>query len=168
MRVLLSFTCVLVVTCICANIANAHFGIVIPSQSMVMDNKKAVPLEIDIAFSHPFSGQGMPMQMPAETFVMARKSDNKPYRTQLNLSPSEYMGEAAFKASLVIDKPGVYQIGVIPKPYHEPAENCYIIHYVKTVIGAFGDEEYWDEPLGLPVEIVPLSRPFGNYRSGIS
>ncbi len=31
-------------------------------------------------------------------------------------------------------------------------------------MAAFGEEEGWDEPLGLKTEIVPLSRPFGAYQ----
>jgi cobalt/nickel transport protein len=54
-----------------------------------------------------------------------------------------------------------------PRPYWEPIEDCYIIHYTKTVIGAFGQEEGWDEPLGLKTEIVPLTRPFGLYSGNV-
>jgi cobalt/nickel transport protein len=50
-----------------------------------------------------------------------------------------------------------------PSPYWEPAEDLSIIHYTKTIIPAFGDDEGWDKPVGLPAEIVPLLRPFGNY-----
>lgn len=137
--------------------AFAHFGVLIPSQSMVM-NKKEAALQLDIAFAHPFSRLGMPMQMPNEVFVVA---DGK--KTALALATAEYMGQPAFKAEYRIERPGVCQFGVLPRPYYEKAEDCFIIHYVKTIVGAFGYDDGWDEPLGLPVEIVPLSRPFGNY-----
>ncbi len=51
-----------------------------------------------------------------------------------------------------------------PKPYWEPSEEVFIIHYAKTVVAAFGSDEKWDEIVGLPTEIVPLMRPFGNYQ----
>ncbi|MDY7036372.1 MAG: DUF4198 domain-containing protein, partial [Thermodesulfobacteriota bacterium] len=54
-----------------------------------------------------------------------------------------------------------------PKPYWEPAEDCFIIHYTKTIIAAFGGEEGWDEPVGLKTEIVPLTRPFGLYAGNV-
>ena len=54
-----------------------------------------------------------------------------------------------------------------PEPYFEPAEDTYIIHYTKTAVAAFGGEEGWDEPLGLKTEIVPLTRPFGNYAGNV-
>jgi cobalt/nickel transport protein len=35
------------------------------------------------------------------------------------------------------------------------------------VVAAFGEEEGWSEPLGLKTEIVPLTRPFGNYAGNV-
>ena len=64
-------------------------------------------------------------------------------------------------------KPGAYQFVMEPKPYWEPAEDCFIIHYTKTVVAAFGGEDGWDEPAGLKTEIVPLTRPFGNYAGNV-
>jgi len=52
-------------------------------------------------------------------------------------------------------------------PYWEPAEDCYIIHYTKTVIAAFGDDEGWEREVGLKTEIVPLTKPFGLYSGNI-
>jgi len=40
----------------------------------------------------------------------------------------------------------------------------FIIHYSKVIIGVFGWEDSWQDLLGLPVEIRPLLRPFGNYQ----
>ena len=46
-------------------------------------------------------------------------------------------------------------------------EDCFIIHYTKTVVAAFGEEENWGQPLGLKTEIVPLTRPFANYTGNV-
>jgi cobalt/nickel transport protein len=54
-----------------------------------------------------------------------------------------------------------------PKPYWEPAEDCFIIHYTKTVAAAFGDDEGWDHELGLKTEIVPLAKPYGLYAGNL-
>ena len=54
-----------------------------------------------------------------------------------------------------------------PNPYWEPAEDCYIIHYTKTVVAAFGDDEGWESEVGLKTEIVPLTKPFGLYSGNI-
>jgi len=55
-------------------------------------------------------------------------------------------------------RPGVYAFFMEPNPYWEPAEDCFIVHYTKTVVTAFGDDEGWDEEIGLKTEIVPLSK----------
>ncbi len=56
---------------------------------------------------------------------------------------------------------------MVPKPYWEPAEDKFIKHITKTYIGAFGEEEGWSKPLGLEVEVVPITRPFGLYAGNV-
>ena len=73
----------------------------------------------------------------------------------------------AWKADYPLKRPGVYMFYVEPKPYWEPAEDCFIIHYTKTVVTAFGDDEGWDQEIGLKAEIVPLSKPFGLYAGNV-
>ena len=43
----------------------------------------------------------------------------------------------------------------------------FIVHYTKTVVTAFGDDEGWDTEIGLKTEIVPLSKPFGLYAGNV-
>ncbi len=43
--------------------AEAHFGMIIPSTSTVMEKKDA-SLTLDVSFSHPMEMQGMDMQRP--------------------------------------------------------------------------------------------------------
>ncbi|MBW1764568.1 MAG: DUF4198 domain-containing protein, partial [Deltaproteobacteria bacterium] len=73
----------------------------------------------------------------------------------------------SWTADYRISRPGVYTFFMEPQPYWEPAEDCFIIHYTKTVTAAFGNEDGWDEPLGVKTEIIPLTRPFGNYSGNI-
>ena len=54
-----------------------------------------------------------------------------------------------------------------PQPYWEAGEDCYIVHYTKVVVAAFGDDEGWEEEIGLKTEIIPLSRPYGLYAGNI-
>lgn len=83
------------------------------------------------------------------------------------LKEAKFLDNKGWRAEYRVARPGVYQFAVEPEPYFEPAENCYIIHYAKTVVAAFGDEEGWAEPLGLKTEIVPLTRPFANYAGNV-
>lgn len=146
-----------------AQTASAHFGILVPSRSMAMSKSEAA-LNLTIAFSHPFSRQGMEMKKPHEFFVVANGEKNS---LAASLKPATYMAAPAFSAAYELKRPGVYQFAVVPEPYFEPAEDSFIIHYAKTVVGAFGGEDGWEKPAGLPVEIVPLSRPFGNYAGNV-
>ena len=53
------------------------------------------------------------------------------------------------------------------EPYWESAEDSFIVHYTKSVVAAFGDDEGWDEEIGLKTEIVPLAQPFGLYAGNV-
>jgi cobalt/nickel transport protein len=146
-----------------ANVSFAHFGMVIPSDNMVMqeDSKK---VDLVLSFSHPFEMVGMPLDMPGEFFVMAdgKKEDLKPA-----LKEAKVMDHKAWTLGYTVKKPGAYTFVMEPVPYWEPAEDCFIIHYTKTVVAAFGDDGGWDEELGLKTEIVPLSKPFGLYSGNV-
>ncbi len=108
-------------------------------------------------------GNGMQLAKPAVKVF----ADGKAQALDSALQPVKVMEYDAWKLPFQFKKPGVYQFVMEPKPYWEPAEDCYIIHYTKTVVSAFGEEEGWDEPVGLKTEIVPLTRPFGNYAGNV-
>ncbi len=139
-------------------LAPAHFGMVIPSKNIITPVKKSV--DITLSFSHPFEGIGMDMAKPEQFYVV--REGNK---TDLlsSLTQTTIMDHKAWHTQFKVKRPGVYQFVMVPMPYREPAEDLSIIHYTKTIVAAFGDDEGWDTPVGLPTEIIPLLRPFGNY-----
>lgn len=143
--------------------SEAHFGMLIPSRSTVFEKNQA-ELTLDLAFAHPFSAKGMDMLKPAEFFVL---SDSGKMNLLSTLTPAKFMKHQAWQSQFKIPGPGVYQFAFIPQPYYEEAEDSFIIHYTKTILGAFGQEDDWNKPCGLPLEIVPLSRPFGNYAGNL-
>ena len=146
-----------------SSLAHAHFGMVIPSSSTVTE-KKAATVHLDVAFTHPMEQQGMDMAKPKKLTVTANGATED---LTAKLAPATLLGHKAWRASHSLGKPGVYQFAVEPEPYFEPAEDCFIIHYTKTVVAAFGEEEGWDAPLGLKTEIVPLTRPFAAYAGNL-
>ena len=160
----LVFGCVLGLFFFCAaQTAFAHFGMVIPSDSMVMqgDNKDVT---LTLSFSHPFEGVGMELIKPLVFGVMA---NGKKQDLLGKLKQTKVMGHKAWTTDYNVKRPGVYAFFMEPNPYWEPAEDCFIVHYTKTVVTAFGDDEGWDEEIGLKTEIVPLSKPFGLYAGNI-
>lgn len=138
--------------------ALAHFGMVIPTENIITPEKKSVSVEV--SFSHPFEMIGMNMVKPKQ-FQMISGSDKIDLLPQLK--EGKVMEHQAWTTDIAIKKPGVYSLVMEPEPYWEPAEDLSIIHYTKTIIAAFGDDQGWDEPVGIATEIVPMTRPFGNY-----
>lgn len=158
-----SVLAIVLISLLFANPCTAHFGMVIPSDTMVMQ-KDARTVEVTFSFSHPMEMNGMDLIKPKAVKVMAngRHSD-----LAKQLSPVKVMGHPAWKTSYAVKRPGVYVFYMEPEPYWEPAEDAFIIHYTKTVVTAFGDDEGWDAEVGLKTEIVPLSKPFGLYAGNV-
>ena len=143
--------------------AHAHFGMLIPSDSMVMQEDNRT-VRVQVSFSHPFEGIGMEMAKPRMCRVMVNGNmlDLKDL-----LKTASVMGGTAWSLDYKIARPGVYTFLVEPEPYWEPAEDAFIVHYTKTVLTAFGDDEGWDQEIGLKTEILPLSKPYGLYAGNI-
>jgi cobalt/nickel transport protein len=143
--------------------AHAHFGMAIPSDTMIMQGDNRT-VNVQVSFSHPFDGIGMEMVKPRVCSVMANGN-----RIDLMglLKKDPVMGHTAWSLDYKITRPGVYVFLVEPEPYWEPAENAFIVHYTKTVVTAFGDDEGWDHEIGLKTEILPLSKPYGLYAGNI-
>jgi len=143
--------------------AAAHFGMIIPSANTVADNTEAV-ISLDFSFSHPMQMIGMPLAKPQAVRVFF---DGAAEDITAGLKAARIMDHDAWKTEYKVKKPGVYQFVMEPTPYWEPAEERFIIHYTKTYVAAFGAEEGWAEPTGIKTEIVPLTRPFGNYAGNV-
>ncbi len=153
----------LAVSFISTNPVFAHFGMLIPSDTMVMQGDNKI-VTIDLSFSHPFEGVGMELVKP-KTFNVVAKGKTKDLLG--GLKQTTVMGQKAWNINYKINRPGVYVFFMEPGPYWEPAEDCFIIHYTKTVVTAFGDDEGWNEEVGLKTEIVPLSKPYGLYNGNV-
>lgn len=143
--------------------ANAHFGMIIPSDSMVMQGENKT-VNLKVSFSHPFEMVGMDMAKPKAFFVVAQGIKSDLLNT---LKPIKVMERGAWETNYDIKKPGIYMFCTEPDPYWESAEDSFIIHYTKTVVAAFGEDEGWDKEAGLKTEIVPLSRPIGLYAGNV-
>jgi len=141
----------------------AHYGMTIPSDTMVMqDDKRSITLTL--SFSHPFELIGMELTKP-EVFGVMVNGEKQDLLDKLQ--PAKIMDHGAWTMDFGIKRPGVYMFYMEPAPYWEPSEDCYIVHYTKTVVTAFGVDEGWDEPVGLKTEIVPLSKPYGLYTGNV-
>ena len=162
-KIFKTLTLILAVSLFLAAPVGAHFGMVIPSDSMVMQGENKT-VHLNLSFSHPMEIVGMELVKPKVFGVVA---NGKKQDLLSTLKITNIMNQGAWQADFKIKRPGVYMFYMEPTPYWEPAEDCFIIHYTKAVVTAFGDDEGWDAEIGLKTEIVSLSKPYGLYTGNV-
>ena len=143
--------------------AFAHYGMIIPNDPMIsQEDGRSVALTM--SFSHPFEMDGMMLEKPA-SFAVTHQGTT----TDLlgSLKDAQVMDDKGYTLDYKLERPGTYIFTMEPKPYWEPSEEAFIIHYTKTYVTAYGDDEGWDTELGLKTEIVPLSKPFGLWEHNV-
>ena len=141
----------------------AHFQMIIPSNNIIT-HKTGNNLKLDVIFTHPFEGNMMNMEKPNKFGVLI---DSKKFNLINKLKEKKINGFKTWTMNYKIRRPGDYIFYVAPKPYWEPAENKYIIHYTKVIVNAYGLEKGWDNLVGLEAEIQPLVRPYGLWAGNI-
>lgn len=155
--------------------AQAHFQLLYTPEAALTE---AAPVPLALVFSHPFdNGLTMAMGKPEAFYVVSQRGDTEPRTTDLMqyLEPVEWSGGEGSKAAAYIARPprnvtrslGDYTFVLRPSPYYEEQEDKYIQQITKTVVNVGGLPGAWDEPLGLPVEIVPLDKPYANWVGGV-
>jgi cobalt/nickel transport protein len=154
--------------------AQAHFQLLYTPEAALPESA-AVPLAL--VFSHPFdNGYTMAMGKPEAFYVVAQRGDSEPKTTDLMqyLEPIQWSGADSQAAAYLAHPPrsvtrslGDYTYVLKPEPYYEKPEDKYIQQITKTVVNIGGLPGAWDEPLGLPVEIVPLNKPYANWVGGV-
>ncbi len=140
-----------------------HFGMVIPSRTIVASPKTA-DVEMTLRFWHPFENTGMDLARPAAFSVFSAGTKTDLLGT---LSQVKEQGHTTWKTTYKITNPGLYAFVMTPQPYYEKEEDTFIIHHTKVYVSAFGQDAEWENPLGLPAEIVPLENPGTLYMNNI-
>lgn len=144
-------------------IAFAHFMVVQPSAPMVLDRAKR-NLTVDVRFAHPFEQGLMDMATPKKFGVLVggEKTDLLPTLMEVKKGNNR-----TYSTKYTLNRPGDFIFYVEPAPYWEPAEEKFIIHYTKALVHGFGLEEGWDDLVGFPIEIKPLTRPYGLWAGNV-
>jgi cobalt/nickel transport protein len=138
-------------------LAKAHFQELLPSTDIVPDEGDH-SVNLSIVFTHPVEGgPTMNMGEPVQFGVLA---DGKKTDLKSSLKVKPFDGKNAYTAQYTVTKPADYVFFLEPAPYWEPAEKHYIQHFTKVVVD-FGSGDGWDQLVGLPMEIEPLTRPYG-------
>lgn len=139
--------------------ASAHFLLVHSGDAMI---ERPGPRPVKLIFWHPFeNGHAMELEKP-QAFYMIHNSA----RTDLldSLAPITFDGPdnsaAAFQGQIPVRRSGDYVLAVEPAPYYEGSEDIYIQQFTKIVLNRSGLPTDWDQPAGLPTEIMPLNKPY--------
>lgn len=134
--------------------ALAHFLEVIPNSDLISGGT----VTLELTFTHPME-RGPVMEM-AEPDTVGVLREGMVTDLHDRLKSREVDGVRGWSVTHKPTQPGGYVYFVMPQPYWEPGEGKYIIHYSKVVVD-YASGEGWDALAGLPVEIQPLSRPYG-------
>lgn len=137
--------------------AQAHFQEMIPSTDIVPDEGDRT-VHVSMVFTHPVEGgPTMDMGQPTAFGVM---TNGRMVDLRSSLQQRSVNGKRAYEAAYTFKSPGDYVFYLQPAPYWDPAEKLYLIHYTKVVVD-FGAGDTWDQTVGAPMEIRPLTRPYG-------
>ena len=157
-----------------ATVAEAHFQLLYTPEAAL---NEAAAIELALVFSHPFdNGFTMDMGAPEAFYVVSQRGEAEPKMTDLMqyLEPIEWSGVESKAAAFLARPPrnvmrslGDYTFVLRPAPFYEGQEDKYIQQITKTVVNVGGIPGAWDQPLGLPVEIVPLDKPYANWVGGV-
>ena len=158
-----SAVAVAAISCLLSSAAYAHFQEILPSTDTFGPDSGEFSLVL--IFTHPMDrGPTMDMKKPVKFGVLTGAGQVDLLGT---LTEAPHDGKQAWKAPYTPAEPGAYTFFVEPQPYWEPAEEKSIIHYSKVVVDAFDWGSDWDKLVGLPVEIEPLTRPYGLWTGNV-
>ncbi|RTL95183.1 DUF4198 domain-containing protein [Ancylobacter aquaticus] len=145
-----------------AGVARAHFQEIIPSADVLPEGGA---VSMDMVFTHPVEGGPvMEMKKPARMGVRVGGATTD-LLGQISEKPVD--GKSAWTLAYELKEPGAAIFFVEPQPYWEPAEGKYIVHYAKVIVDSYASGEGWDDLVGLPVEIQPLTRPTGLWTGNV-
>ncbi|MBF0334049.1 MAG: DUF4198 domain-containing protein [Alphaproteobacteria bacterium] len=144
-------------TCVGSN-AYAHFQELIPS-TQIASEKKDAKISFNIRFTHPMANGPIMEMGPPTVFGVLVNGVRTDLRSALKAKKTN--GKSTYTADFKLARPAEHVFFIQPAPYWEPAEETMIIHYTKVVVNAFGADEGWSDMVGFPVEIMPLTRPYG-------
>jgi cobalt/nickel transport protein len=143
----------------------AHFQELLPSAN-ILEGETQRNVTISAVFTHPMEGAPtMNMGQPVKFGVIGR--EGKVSDLLSTLRPVSVSGKQAYTADYKIGGPANYIFFMEPAPYWEPEEGKMLIHYTKVVVNALGEDDGWDKMTGAPIEIRPLTRPFGLWTGNV-
>ncbi|MBB4285923.1 DUF4198 domain-containing protein [Roseospira goensis] len=138
--------------------ALAHFQLAY-TPDVNLDRPGEVPMKF--FFWHPMdNGHAMDMGTPEDlsVYFKGEKIDLTDALAPVTFQAAENEAQG-FEAAIPVKRNGDYIVAFTPAPYYEESEDIYIQQITKSVLNKGGIPTGWNEPVGLPTEIVPLNKP---------
>ncbi len=157
--------------------AVAHFQMIYtPKSAFTAEDPKKIDLKL--IFTHPFeAGHTMDMGMdasgkshPPKKFGV--KTKDKDINLLDKIKPLEFTsltnkGGGWELKDFEVKGMGDFIFYLDPGPYFEKSEDSYLQQITKIIVNRGGTPTIWHEPVGLPVEIVPLDKPYGLWTGNV-
>jgi uncharacterized GH25 family protein len=145
--------------------AGAEYFAILQTDPPSVHDQKLKELKVSIAFGHPFAQTATDMdlvQMFASIKYPAKK-DGQTIRHEFldTLKPAKYLKKNAWATTIPLPEPGLYQLVLETRPYWEETQGIFLQQFAQTLVPVQGYEHGWEIPVGLKLEILPLTRPFG-------
>ena len=153
--------------------ADAHFMMAYTPNTVL---EKAADLDMRFVFTHPAeAGHMMDMGGVKEFYALykrgeeVKKVDLKKDLKEITWTNPESKAPAyaAKVARKSIRSMSDYGFVFIPGYYYEKEEDCYMQQITKLFVNVGGLTNMWNEPLNLPCEIVPMSRPYSLWTGNV-
>ena len=154
---------------------SAHFMVVYTPEIAL--GKIEGDTEMRIVFTHPAeAGHVMSIDSVQEFYAVHQRGESDPKSIDMKSLLQEVVWKnpessgSAFAASIPrkeLRNAGDYSFVVTPGYYYEKDEDIYIQQIAKLIINVGGMPGNWNEPLGLPCEIVPLIKPYALWTGNV-
>jgi cobalt/nickel transport protein len=146
--------------------AMAHFQTIYTPESAL---PAAKPIELKLVFTHPFeAGHTMDMGHPEQFFVVRKGKKKDLLKTLKAITWKSLTNSgAAYETSYKLRGMGDNVFCLVPAPYLEKEEGCYIQQITKMVVNTGGFPTDWDAEIGLKTEIVALDKPYGLWTGNV-
>ncbi|MCR5813494.1 MAG: DUF4198 domain-containing protein [Desulfovibrio sp.] len=154
--------------------ASAHFMMTYTPETVL---EKAKDIEMRIVFTHPAeAGHTMDMGGVKEFYAIHKRGDSEAKKIDLKGTLKEITwknpesSNKAYAAQIAkkdIKSMGDYMFVMVPGYYLEKEEDTYMQQITKLLVNVGGIPGNWNEPAGLPCEIVPMAKPYGLWTGNV-
>lgn len=133
-----------------------------------IDSESGAEIRFSLAFADSATGRAKRLRHPTRFGVITSSGAED----LLGLLQGESRGgQPAYIANYRVKNPGDLRFYAQMQPYWKPDDAVMQVQYAKVIVNAYEIFDGWDEPIGLPLEIEPLARPYslwsGNLFRGV-